>query len=150
MIYKFSVSVSGDNFYPENVLKNILGDFVVESYFNPSDSKPINISEDYGYGIISFTHPKKYSTENEIIKYEKDFLEFIEKNYYSFVENGVDDIEIFLEVYFDGGQCNFEIFNKEALKKISSMGVSLPISIYLLSEDEIEKWENEISPEWES
>lgn len=149
MIYKYYVSASGDCFNPENVLKEIQGDFVVDSFFKPADKKFSDNSEVYGYGSMSFWHPKKYSTEDEITKYEKSFVEFIEKNYTLFVQNGANEFEIFVEIYFDGGQCNFEIFNKELLKKIVMLGVSLPISVYVLKNEEIRKWEDEIKLVWE-
>ncbi|HMQ70797.1 MAG TPA: hypothetical protein PKC58_17610 [Ignavibacteria bacterium] len=150
MIYKYSISISGDDFYPQNVLEKIQGNFVVNNYFKPTDKKPINISEEYGYGSMSFLHPNKSSTENEIIEYEMGFIEFIEKNFSFFTENGANEFEIFIEIYFDGGQCNFEIFSKDLLKKLGSFGVSLPISIYVLKNEEIQKWEDEIKIVWES
>lgn len=99
---------------------------------------------------MSFWHPNKNSTEDEIIKYEISFVEFIEKNYTLFVKNGVNEFEIFVEIYFDGGQCNFEIFNKELLKKFGNFGVSFPISVYVLKNEEIQKWEEEIKIDWKN
>lgn len=150
MIYKYDFSISGDNLYPEKIINKIQGDFIIMSFFSPSDKKPVNNAEEYGYGGMSFWHKKKFSTEGEILKYEKDFIEFIEKNHTLFVENGVSEFEIFIEIYFDGGQCNFEIFNKELLKQIGNFGVSLPISIYLLKSEEIQRWESEIKLKWGS
>lgn len=150
MIFKYIFSVAGDSFYPEIILNDIQSDFVVDSYFNPTDKKVENRSDEYGYGNLSFWHKNKFSTEGEIAKYERDFIEFIEKNHSFFVENGVTDFEIFIEIYFDGGQCNFEIFNKQLLKKIGDFEVSLPISVYLLSIEEIQQWEDEIKLIWES
>lgn len=150
MIFKYNFSVSGDIFYPKSVIQEIKGDFIIDSFFNPTDKKFEDSSNEYGYGGISFWHPNKYSTEDKIIKYEMSFVEFIEKNYTLFVINGVNEFEIFVEIYFDGGQCNFEIFNKELLKKIGELGVSLPISVYVLKNEEIQKWEDEIKLVWES
>lgn len=148
MVYKYSFSVSGDDFYPERILKNIQGDFAIDSYFKPTDFKFVDKTEEYGYGSISFWHPKKFSTEGNILKYENDFIEFLEKNYSSFIENGANEFEIFIEIYFDGGQCNFEIFNKELLKSLGNFGVSLPISVYVLNNEEIQKWEDEVKLVW--
>lgn len=148
MIYKYSFSISGDDFYPEKITDKIQGDFIVDSYFNPTDKKFNNKLDIYGYGGMSFWHPKKYSTENEIIKYEKAFVDFIEKNYCLFIENGVSDLDIFIEIYFDGGQCNFEIFNKELLKILANYDVSLPASVYILNDAKIQEWENEIKLNW--
>lgn len=148
MIYKYILSVSGDSFYPERTLGDIYGDFIIDSYFKPTDKKTVNNSEEYAYGSISFLHSKKFSTEYEILNYENDFIEFLKKNYSCFVKNGVTEFEIFMEVYFDGGQCNFEVFNKELLKSIGGFNVSLPISIYVLKKEEVKKWENEIKLIW--
>jgi hypothetical protein len=148
MIYKYSFSVLGDSFYPELILNNIQGDFIIESFISPTDRKFENKPDEYGYGNLSFWHKNKFSTEDEILKYEKDFIEFIGKNHSLFVENGVTESEVFIEIYFDGGQCNFEIFNKELLKHIGDFEVSLPISVYLLKSEEINKWESEIKLKW--
>lgn len=147
MIYKYSFSITGDNFYPERVIKNIKV-FEIGSFFSPTDKRVGVKIEEYGYGNLSFWHPKKFATEDEILIYEKDFIEFIEKNYHLFIDNGANELEIFIEIYFDGGQCNFEIFDKEILKKISKFGISMPISIYVLSDEEIQKWEHEIKLHW--
>ena len=53
-----------------------------------------------------------------------------------------------MEVYFDGGQCNFEIFNKDLLAKLSVFNISIPVSVYLLDATEFQSWENEIKLTW--
>jgi hypothetical protein len=149
MIFKYNFSVSGNNFYPDKVLKKLKGNFLIGSYFQPNDMKFEDNFEVYGYGSISFWHPKKFSSEEKINDYENEFILFIEENFSTFVENGVEDLQIFIEIYFDGGQCNFEIFNKELLKRLGLFGVSLPISIYTLKEEEINEWRREIKQTWE-
>jgi hypothetical protein len=150
MIYKYNFSISGDCFDPEKVIERIQGDFIIVSSFRPTDKKFLNSFEEYGYGNLSFWHKRKFSTDDFLIKYENDFVEFIVKNHSLFVENGANEFEIFLEIYSDGGQCNFEIFNKELLGKLSNIGVSLPISVYVLKRREIKKWEAEIKLDWSS
>lgn len=149
MVHKYSFSVSGDSFYPAKVIGKTKGELVIESYFSPGDSKGLpGISDQYEYGCVSFWHHKKFSTENQIVAYEKDFVEFIEENYQLFTEHGASDFEIYLEIYFDGGQCNFEIFDKAFLRQLANFNVALPISIYVLKESEIKQWENEIQLLW--
>ena len=153
-VYSYSISISGDNFYPQNILQKIQGDFIInDKYFCPDDKKILRnglmLGDVYGYGWMQFRHPLQWARGRNIIKYEKDFVEFIEKNYKLFKENGVDDIRIFMEVFYDkGGQCNFAIFNNKLLKRLAKYNVSLPISIYTLSKREIEKWEKEIDTRW--
>ena len=149
MIYKYYFSISGDNFYPETIIDKLQGDFLVDSFFNASDKTIYDKSIEYGYGGMSFWHPKKFSTESNIIEYEKAFIEFIEENYALFIENAIEALEIFMEIYYDGEQCNFEIFDKHLLKKLAQYGVSLPISVYILKKRDLRKWENEINASWE-
>lgn len=150
MIYKYDFSVFGNTFYPEKILNKIEGDFIIDTYFSPKDKKFSNTSEEYGYGGISFWHPQKFATEAKIVDYEKAFVDFIEKNDKLFKENGVDDLQIFMEIYYNGSQCNFEIFNKDLLKKLTKYKVSFPVSVYLLGEKEIQEWENEIKSKWDN
>lgn len=149
MIYKYFFSVSGDNLYPEQILDKIQGDFIVDSYYSPTDKKFDNNSDDYQYGGISFWHPNKFSIEDNVVEYERCFIEFIEKNYLLFTKNGADEFQIFIEIYYSGDQCNFEIFNKFLLKKLSIFEVSIPISVFILAEEELQEWENEIKLIWE-
>lgn len=148
MVFKYTFSISGDDLYPEKVLDKIQGDFIAVSHFSPTDKKFIDKDSEYGYGGISFWHPNKLATEDRIMDYEKAFVEFIENNYVLFFQNGGIDLDIYLEIYFDGGQCNFEVFDKGMLSKLAKLGVSLPISIYILKKKQLQKWENEISLLW--
>jgi len=148
MVYKYTFSVTGNNLFPQKTLDNIQGDFIAISHFSPTDRKFIGQDSVYGYGGISFWHPYKFATEDQVITYEKAFVEFIEQNHALFFQSGGDKLEIYLEIYYDGGQCNFEVFNKELLSNLAKFGISLPISIYILEENKLEDWENEISLVW--
>lgn len=150
MIFKYNFSVFGDTFYPESIIQEVKGDFIIDSFFKPTDKKFEESSDEYGYGGISFWHPQKFSTEDKIENYEKEFVDFIEINYSLFIKNGVKEFEIYIEIYFDGEQCNFEIFNKDIMNKLGNIGVSLPTSIYVLKSEEIQKWEDEIKIVWNS
>ncbi|MCB0798819.1 MAG: hypothetical protein KDB85_14480, partial [Chitinophagales bacterium] len=80
--------------------------------------------------------------------YEQDFVSFIESNYQMFIEYGANEFELFIEIYYNGEQCNFEVFNKSILKLFGSMEISIPISVYTLDQQEILEWEGEISAIW--
>lgn len=148
MIYKYSISISGDKFDPDNIKESFKGNLNVSSFFKSTDRKPLNALEQYGYGNISFWHTKRFATDEFIIEYETDFVEFIEDNYSLFIENGAEDFEIYLELYFDGEQCNFEVFNKFLMKRVCDYEVSLSISVYVLGFEQIQKWEEEIKLIW--
>ena len=149
MIFKYDFSISGDNFFPEKIIDKIQGGFTTMSFFSPKDKKKVNENEEYGFGSMSFWHPKKFTTEERISEYENSFIEFIEINYNVFIEYKVTDLQILVELFYDGGQCNFEIFSKDLLKRLVNFGVSIPVSIYVLEEDKLVEWENEIRKNWE-
>ncbi|MDR1544788.1 MAG: hypothetical protein LBS50_10375 [Prevotellaceae bacterium] len=149
IVYSYDILIFGDNFYPKNILQKIQGDFIIDDDYHCPDDNRFGDDDKYGYGSMIISHPLQWTVGKHIIQYEKDFIEFIEKNYKLFKENGVDDIRIFMEVFYDkGGQCNFEIFNKTLLKRLAKYNVSLPISVYTLSKREIKKWEKEINIKW--
>ena len=153
-VYSYGISIFGDNFYPQNILKKIQGNLIIDDdYFCPTDIRKswsgiiYDDNDFYGYGCMGFSHPLRQAIGNYMLQYEKDFVEFIEKNYQLFKENGVDDIRIFMEVFYEG-QCNFEIFNKKLLKRLAKYNVSLPISVYAFPKRKMQKWEKEINVRW--
>ena len=145
MIFKITLSVSGDNFYPEEIIGKIMGNFTVESYFSPRDE-----NMQYEYGTILFWHPKKFVLQDDIQNYENSFVEFIYINHDLFINNGITDFSFFIEVYHNDSNCNFEVFNSENLKRIRHLNYSLPISTYRLNKKDFKKWANEIKLDWES
>lgn len=70
--------------------------------------------------------------------YEKWYVNFIRNNYTTFKRYGVKEMNIFINVFYSG-QCNFEIFDKKLLALLSQYKISLPISIYALSNKELEE-----------
>eukprot|EP01132_Coremiostelium_polycephalum_P001037 gene1037-1315_t len=130
---KTGFSIVGDNFWPEDIIDKIKGSLIVKSSFTPvSKTQFKKPAEAYGYGGITFWHPLSFSLEEHIAAYERTFVEFIEQNYDLFIENAVEELCLYIEAYYDGGQCNFEIFNKDLLQRLSRFNVSIPISVYVL------------------
>ncbi len=144
MIYKYSFSITGDFFSPKGMIDTIEGDFLVKSIWESTDKKFNNSDEEYGYGGILFWHPNKFAIDDNVGEYETWFVDFLEKNYASFIENKVDNFEIYLEIYYTGKECNIEVFNKELLKKIAPHNVSIPLSIYCLEKAYYNDWITEI------
>jgi len=148
MIFKITFSATGDLFSPSRILDKITGNFVVKSIHNPGEEKFPNRDDIYDFGTISYWHPKQFSTDDNVSDYENDFIQFITENQQIFRENLADDLSLYVEVYFDGGQCNFEIFSKSALTKLASASVSIPISVYVLDASELGNWEAEVVSAW--
>jgi hypothetical protein len=149
MIYKITLSISGKKFHPNNIIGKISGDFSIESSIQPNDKIFADREDTHDFGGISFWHPKKFSLQETIQKYEIDFIEFIESNQALFLENGVEEFSFFYEVYYEkSNQCNFEIFSKELLKRVSLLDLSFPVSIYGLGKNELKKWVKEVEIDW--
>ncbi|MEO6176747.1 MAG: hypothetical protein ABIP27_16470 [Flavobacterium circumlabens] len=85
-------------------------------------------------------HPKIFGYLDNGLQYEDQFIKFFEINYSLFQDYGVDDFVFFIEVYYSGEQCNFEIFNNSMLFKLTkgSGKISIPVSVYHLEKKEIE------------
>lgn len=149
MIFKIILIVAGKSFLPGTILDKINEHFQISSMNNPSDKKFNNREDVYGFGSISFFHPRKFSTEETIFDYNEWLINFLRNNYRIFVDGGADNFQFFIEVYYEGEQCNFEIFNQDQLQKISNIKISLPVSVYKLGNMEMEKWEEEIRTDWE-
>ena len=107
----------------------------ISTIINPDDKK-YNGESVYNYGVISLMHQNIFARENEIMDYDNWFVNFIEKNKQLLIDEGVEEFEIFIEVYFSG-QCNFEIFDRENLSKLSKSKVALPISVYSMTVEEM-------------
>lgn len=144
MIYKLSLSTIGENMWPEKLFGKLTYDLKVKSYFNPNDKKSDNNNDVYGFGSVTFWHPDDFATDERLSEFENTFVKFILENHGLLIENGMEYINLFYEVYFDGGQCNFEVLDNELRQKIASLNIYLPISIYLLKEKEYKEWEEEI------
>ena len=80
---------------------------------------------------ISVNLPHIYIDE----AYEDDIVSFIEWNYSRLIQAGADDFWVFMDVYYQD-QCNFEIFNKHRLNRLSRFNVSLPISVYAVDDED--------------
>jgi hypothetical protein len=149
MIFNFNLTIYGNSLLPENLKKSCKGNFEIVSSNSPDDFKKFNLDEKYGFGSMTYNHPNTNVTDNNISKYEEDFVDFINLNSEEFKKNKVEEITIFLNVYYSGSQCNFEIFDAKKLKKLAKFNISLPISVYKLSEKKYKVWEREINKKWD-
>jgi len=148
MIFKTSLTVSGDRFYPSIIKDRIVGKHKVSYYWDPNDKKERNDKESYGFGLIALMHSNEFATDKHIIEYDEGLISILLNNFKLFKDSGADDFQCFIEVYHDGGQCNFEIFSKELLKSVSHISLSFPVSVYALDPSYFLEWSNEIENTW--
>lgn len=128
LIFKLTLTISGDKFFPSKVIH-----FVNKKYVHES----CRDAEDSNHGVIYFMHPQLFGRQGEGISYEEWFVKLLEENFEVFRKYGAEDIDLFMEIYYSGDQCNFEVFDRKMLKRISNFNVAIPISIYHLSDNEI-------------
>lgn len=141
LIFKITLSISGDNFFPNKIISSLSKKLNIIDFFNPTDEKEQKNGGKFGYGLMSFMHPKIFGHLGEGLEYEEEFIKFFEINYDLFEKYGVKDFVFFIEIYYSGEQCNFEIFNDSMLFRLmKGIGkISMPVSVYHLEQKEIEK-----------
>jgi hypothetical protein len=137
MKFKYTLILSGRNFDPDLLLTHITESFLIASLFHQGDLMRNGVRR-YDSGILSIWAPNKFSMEETLDKYENWYVDFIERNFSFFNDANVEDISLFIEVYrIKDEQCNFEIFSKTKLMRLSQYSISIPVSIYDLSEDKM-------------
>ena len=88
--------------------------------------------------FISIEHPTDIGIEYNMEIYNQWYVDFIENNHSTLKHNGLDKINIFINVFYSG-QCNFEIFESQSLSILSKYNESLPISVFHLSNNELKE-----------
>lgn len=141
LIFKITFSVSGDDFFPNKIISSLSKKLDIIDFFSPTDNIGQKKDSKFGYGLLSFMHPKIFGHLGDGLEYEDEFIKFYEINFNLFKKYGAEDFVFFIEVYYSGDQCNFEVFNKSMLLRLTKgIGkISIPISVYHLEQKEIEK-----------
>ena len=138
LLIRISLDILGDNFSPNMLLTklNINTSFITFTSNEPTDFLTKDKNDQYGFGSISILHPNKVGVEDNLSEYEEWYVEFLETNYKFFIDSGANEVNLLYETFYNK-QCNFEIFNKELLKKITVYNVSIPICVYMLTNSQI-------------
>lgn len=138
VIFKITLLLFGDDFFPDNVADKIASDSLLVESSQPGDEIWPGSNTSSDDGMLSIIHPRIFGTQHDEWAYEKWYVEFIERNHKLFIENGVDDFQFFVDVFYSGNQCNIEVFNKDLLKRLNDrIRFSIPLSVYRLTQKEI-------------
>ncbi len=135
LIIRTLLDLSGDDFSPIKLMEEIRDPVLVFHTFEATDYND-GLKENYGFGSISILHPQKIGLQYELEQYEKWYVEFIEKYHETFLKHGVQEINLFIDAFYSL-QCNFEIFDKALLRRITKYDISIPVSVVQLSSGEI-------------
>lgn len=138
-IERIYLNLTGDKFSPKALLNQIkhLSDGKISYLHEPTDKRDSDNIE-FGFGCLSLKNPKGVCVENEIEQYESWFVEFLEVNQELIKLTGVDEIELFIELFYNK-QCNFEIFSRENLSRLAKFNVAIPVSVYGLSDQSLKE-----------
>lgn len=130
MFVRYTIQIFGENFSPTKVQDKLITNLKV------IDCDDHN-KEEFGY--LCLQHVKEFSIYRDE-EYENEFVDFFENNFQLLTDVEANNFSVMLEVYYSD-QCNFEIFDNEALAKLAKYKVNIPISVYYI---EPENNENEI------
>ena len=136
--YKYILSLSGDKFDPYQ--KNeFFKKFNTQSLFS---CKELNVKgKEYGFGNVSILHPNNVCLDEEKDAYETWFVNWLEMHMHELLDCFIDEIEIFMEIFYTD-QCNTEVFNQNLIQRLSKFNVTLPLSVYQISEKDLKDFAN--------
>ncbi len=152
MIHSIILNIYGDKLQPDNFIKDIKGEYFIFHKISPGDKKFFNKEEEFEFGKITFTHPKKFAfVHNSLLaEYEEWFIDFLLVNYELFVKNNVEEFDFYFELFKEEGeQCNLSIFNSTLLNKINKIvNISYNVSVFTFKKDEYQRRLNIIKMDW--
>lgn len=142
-IIRISLDLTGDKFSPKELMKELTDDVHIFYSNEPEDINDRDQNGIFGFGSLTILCPQIYGLQYKMTDYENWYLDFIDNNKKLLDKNGVTEMSIYIEVFDNGGQLNFEIFSRELLKKIGQYNIAIPISYYRLTTEQIIEMLNE-------
>ncbi|MCL9807645.1 hypothetical protein NAT51_19135 [Flavobacterium amniphilum] len=136
-ITRISLDLYGEDFSPGKFLEEVTDKIHVFSSNEQDDKKHKRTEEVYGFGSLSVLCPQIYGLQYQMAEYENWYFDFLDKNKLLIDRHNVNEINLFIEIFHDGGQLNFEIFSRELLKKAGLYNIAIPVSYYKLTTEEI-------------
>ncbi len=125
MFIRYTVMIFGEKFTPTQIDGLQLDNMRISDILDFSKEQ---------HGCLCVSHIREFAAYIDEA-YEDDIVSFIEWNYSRLIQAGADDFSVFMDIYYQD-QCNFEIFNKHRLNRLSRFNVSLPISVYAVSDED--------------
>lgn len=138
VIFSNILSLSGSELRSEELLAELGGDYLLEG--NLENDEGSKYRRHLGDKIVLIKNPVSYTVKETEDGYDQWYVDFVEKNHEIFLNCGVDDITIFIEVFaLENGQCNVEILYQQEVKSLTEYDVALPVSIYSLTREEMDQ-----------
>lgn len=136
-IISISLDLYGDNFSPKKFLEQVLEPIHVFDFNEPDDPNEVDPEGVFGFGCLSIKSPQIYGLQYEMTEYESWYFDFLDRNKDLLNQHGVEKVNLFMNVFHNGGQLNFEIFSRDLLKKVASYDIAIPISYHRLTTEQI-------------
>jgi hypothetical protein len=136
-IIRISLDLTGDKFSPKAFIEELTDNIHIFTSNEPDDINDRDPNGIFGFGSLTVLCPKVYGLQYEMTDYEKWYLDFIDNNKKLLDKYGVDEMSLYIEVFDNGGQLNFEIFSRQLLKKVGQFDIAIPISYYRLTTEQI-------------
>ena len=125
MVINISIDIYGERFKAKDFINNLKKDKIaVKEHL----ILPYALSIENPNCCIGF--------QDELVDYEKWYVDFLINNFNKIYAYGGKEISIFYNVYFLE-QCNFEILDKNLLKKLKDLDISFPVSVYHIDKNEM-------------
>jgi len=139
IIYRITLDITGDNLSPDVLISELSKELEVVNSFKSTDLKR-GLTEEYGFGGIFYGHPQIYCMSgSNVEQYENHIIQYLKKNYQKIIENGGTDISVSYDIYFTGDNFMTGILDKEMLKTIGDCNTSLSLSVYQMTEEELQE-----------
>jgi len=123
LLLRVQIDLYGDQFNSSEFRKNIK-----EKFYNDKEEDQDN--------CMSIECPQRIGIEYELDHYFEWYVKFIEKYFDDMVLFGTEEINLMINVFYSD-QCNFEMFNRDMISRLSKFPIAFPISVYETSNKEL-------------
>ncbi|KOS06910.1 hypothetical protein AM493_13375 [Flavobacterium akiainvivens] len=136
---KITLNLMGDSFSPKKLLSEIGNDAIVFESIEPDDANDKSETGVYGFGSLDLLSPMRYALHETLYsEYYPWYIDYVRRHIAQFRQQGVTEINLFIELFYNGThQLNLEIFSKEHFAQIAQYGISLPLSVYIVSNEQL-------------
>ncbi|WP_223654564.1 hypothetical protein [Hymenobacter psoromatis] len=135
VLFRFDLTFYGEGFAPEPFALKLEAQGVKVEWCSENTEK--------AFPYLSVSPDKEFSTQPNVDNHLHWFCTLLDENYPALRAGGVEKAVLFTEVFYEGGQCNMELFNHEFYACAHRCALYTPLSAYKISLTEWNKLERE-------
>jgi hypothetical protein len=115
MIIKLTLSFEGIGVVPDEIIPELRGQYIIAKSYRVGESILIaRHNEIANIGVVRLWGPRKFIPSDDLLEDYQRWGRFLHLNEEYINGLKCDRIILFTEIYFDGGQCNFEVADVES------------------------------------